>query len=136
MFWGFVGGVMAWLATSFIGQPIITFIAARSEAARVIALFGELDRYDGDPERDEFPDNIVLDRQKAMAAAGAQLIAFAHANQFLIPFLRKLKFRPQNAGNDLILLSQLKPAGDYNEEVRNRVMRTLRLGRRFGKSRV
>jgi hypothetical protein len=120
---------MAWFATTFIGQPISTFIAARSEAARVLALFEDLDRYDNDPERDEFPDNIVLDRQKALAAAGAQLIALAHANRFLIPFLHKRKLRPQNAGDDLILLSQLKPAGDYNEEVRNRIMRTLRLGR-------
>jgi hypothetical protein len=125
IFWGFVGGVMAWFATTFIGQPIITFFAARSEAARVLALFGQLDRYDNDPERDEFPDNIVLDRQKALAAAGAQLIAFAYTNQFLIRFLHKLKWsrpnltspirRAKNAGDDLILLSQLKPAGDYNE---------------------
>src|SRR5215831_15113771 len=34
VFWGFIGGSIAWFATNFIGQPILAFIAARSEAAR------------------------------------------------------------------------------------------------------
>ena len=126
---------MAWLATNFIGQPIVAFIAARSEAARTPAQFEYLDRFDPD-ESQEFPDNLIIDRQKSMAAAGAQLVAFAHANQFLVPFLRKLRLWPQHADNDLILLSQLKPAGVDNEDVRNRIMRYLRLGHRFGKHRI
>jgi hypothetical protein len=134
MFWGFMGGVLAWLATNFIGQPIVAFITARNEAARTMAQFEYLDRYD--PDREEFPDSVVTDRQKSMAAAGAQLVAFARANQFLIPFLRKLRFWPQNAGDHLILLSQMRPAGDANEHLRNQIMRALRLGRRFGKHRI
>jgi hypothetical protein len=135
MFWGFIGGVMAWLATNFIGQPIVAFLAARSEAARSMAQFEYLDR-DESGESEEFPDSIITDRQKSMAAAGAQLVAFAHANQFLVPVLRKLRLWPQHAGNDLILLSQLKPAGIDNEDVHNRIMRSLRLGHRFGKHRI
>jgi hypothetical protein len=134
VFWGFIGGVIAWFATTFLGQPIVAFIAARSEAARTMAQFEHLDRYD--PEREEFPDSIIMDRQKSMAAAGAQLVAFAHTNQLFIPLLRKLKLWPQNAGNNLILLSQLNPAGVDNEEVRKDIMRQLRLGSRFGKHRI
>jgi hypothetical protein len=94
---------------------------------------------DDDPERaerEEFPDGVITDRRKSMEAAGAQLVAFAHANQLLIPILRKLKFWPQHAGNDLILLSQMKPAGAENHTIRDRIMRQLRLGRRFGKHRI
>jgi hypothetical protein len=50
IFWGFIGGVIAWFATNFIGQPIVAFIAARSEAARTMAQFQYLD---DDPERAE-----------------------------------------------------------------------------------
>lgn len=131
--WGFIGGFIAWLFTNFIGQPIVAFIAARSEAARAMAEFEYLDHFDPD---EEFPDSVILDRQKSMAAAGAQLVAFAHANQFLVPLLRKLRLWPQHAGNDLILLSQLRPAGVDNEDIRNRIMRSLRLGRWFGKHRI
>jgi hypothetical protein len=132
VFWGFIGGIIAWFATNFVGQPIVAFITARSEAARTMAQFGYLEF---DPEN-ENPDSVIIDRQRSMAAAGAQLIAFALANQLFIPFLRKLKYWPQHAGNDLILLSQMRPAGAENQEIRDRIMRSLRLGRRFGKHRT
>ena len=135
VFLGFVGGVIAWFATNFIGQPLVAFIAARNEAARALAQYAELDgRFD--PERDEFSDDIVKERTRALSAAGAQLIALANAYQILIPVLRRLKFRPQYAGNDLIYLSQMEPNGTYNEEIRGRIMKALRLGRRFGSHRI
>jgi hypothetical protein len=84
VFWGFIGGVVAWLATNFIGQPIVAFIAARSEAARVMAQFDYVDFYREDDER-ELPDSVIMDRQKSMATAGSQLVAFAHATNFLCP---------------------------------------------------
>jgi hypothetical protein len=136
VFWGFIGGVIAWFATNFIGQPIVAFIAARSEAARTMAQFQYLDDDPERAEREGFPDGVITERQKSMATAGAQLVAFAQANQLFIPLLRKLKYWPQHAGNDLILLSQMTPAGVENQEVRHRIMRSLRLGRRFGKDRI
>jgi hypothetical protein len=136
VFWGFIGGVIAWFATNFIGQPIVAFIAARSEAARAIAQFEYLEDDPERAEREEFPDGVITERRKSMEAAGAQLVAFAHANQLFIPLLRKLKFWPQHAGNALILLSQLTPSGAQNQEIRDQIMRYLRLGRRFGKHRI
>jgi hypothetical protein len=105
-------------------------MAARNEAARILAQFEELDHYD--PERDEFPDNLVTDRSKSLATVGAQFVAFAHSNQVLLPVLHKLKFSPQAAGNALIHLSQMTPASVGNGDVRQQIMRQLRLGRRFG----
>jgi hypothetical protein len=133
--WGFVGGIIAWLATTFVGQPLVAFIGSRSEAARALAQFGYLDRYD--PERDDPPPEIATDRRKILAEAGARLVAFAHANQFVIPIFRKLKLFPQQAGDSLILLSQMKPYGSYdNEYINDQVMHQLRLGQRFGQYRV
>lgn len=105
-------------------------MAARNEAARILAQFEVFDRYD--PERDEFPDAIVADRSKSLATVGAQFVAFAHSNQVLLPILRRLKFFPKSAGNALIHLSQMRPAGVSNGDVRQEIMRQLRLGRRFG----
>ena len=127
---GFLGGTIGWLATNFVGQPFVAFLGARNEAARALAQFEYLDHYD--PERDNPPPESVEERRKLLAAAGAQLVAFAHSNQFLARILQKLKFWPQHAGDELILLSQLKPLGNYNEQTREDVMRHLRLGRRFG----
>lgn len=105
-------------------------MAARNEAARILAQFEALDRYD--PERDEFPDDLVADRSKSLATVGAQFVAFARSNQVLLPILRRLKFSPQAAGNALVLLSQMTPAGVGNSDIRQQIMRQLRLGRRFG----
>jgi hypothetical protein len=129
-FLGFLGGIVAWFAVNLVGQPLVNFLNARSEAARALAQFDYLDR--GDPTIDDPSPEITQERRKLLSSAGAQLVAFAHANQFLAVTLRKLKLWPQHAGNALILLSQLKPYGSNNEEIREQVMRQLRLGKRFG----
>ena len=129
--WGFLGGIIAWFATEFVGQPIKTFLAARSEAAKVLAQYEELDYYD--PERDPPAVELTNERAGALRAAGAALIAFAHSNQFLLSAFRRLRLSPQHAGSSLILLSQLKPNGINNEDQRDKIMRYLRLGRKFGK---
>jgi hypothetical protein len=127
--WGFIGGILAWFATNFLGQPIVAFIAARNDAARILAQFASLDHYD--PEIDKFPDNLVEERQKSLSIIGAQLIAFAHSNQFFVPILHRLHFFPQSAGNTLILLSQMKPTGVNNHDTRQQILQQLRLGRGF-----
>src|SRR2546423_7322205 len=104
-------------------------MAARSEAARALAQFEYLDRYN--LEADDEEREITAERRKSLADAGSRLVAFAHSNQFIVPILRKCKLFPQHAGNQLILLSQLSPFGDHNERVRRDTMRYLRLGRRF-----
>jgi hypothetical protein len=128
--WGFLGGIIAWFATEFVGQPIKTFLAARSEAAKVLAQYEDLDRYD--PERDPPDPELTNGRAGSLRAVGAALIAFAHSNQFLLPVFRRLHLSPQHAGSSLILLSQMKPNGVSNADERDEIMRYLRLGRKFG----
>jgi hypothetical protein len=109
---GFIGAILAWFVTNLVGQPLVSFLATRSEAARALAQFEHLDRYD--PTIDSPAREIVEERGKLLGAAGAQLIAFSHANQFLAVLFRKLKLWSQHAGSALILLSQLKPYGNDN----------------------
>jgi hypothetical protein len=131
--WGFVGGILAWFATEFVGQPIKTFVAARSEAARVLAQFADLDEYDPVGERGDVSPEAAAERSKALSAAGAALVAFSHSNQYLVPAFHWLHLRPRNAGDALILLSKLKPRSSYHNELQHEeVMRYLRLGKRFG----
>jgi len=130
--WGFIGGILAWFATEFIGQLIKTFFAARAEAARVLAQFQDLDYYDPGEEWPEVTADQAEERKKALSAAGATLIAFARSNQYVVRPFRRLGFRPENAGNALMLLSQLPPRGSNNEDQREAAERYLKLGYRFG----
>lgn len=76
--WGFLGGIGAWFVTSLIAQPLTAFLAARSGAAHALALYANYDYYD--PERDQPSADVVCDRARLLAEAGADLIAFDHAN--------------------------------------------------------
>lgn len=131
LLWGFLGGVIAWFATNFVAQPLNTFFNARSGAARALARYGDLDRYD--PEEEDPSSNVISDRRKVLADSGAELIAFAHSNQVLTKALQRARFFPQNAGDDLILLSDMKPHGARNDDVRQEIMQHLRVGRKFGR---
>jgi hypothetical protein len=88
---GFAGGIIAWFATEFIGQPIKTFLAARSDAAKALAQYEDCDRYD--PEREPAVDELVSERANLLRAVGAALVGFAHSNQVLLPVFRRLSLR-------------------------------------------
>jgi hypothetical protein len=131
---GFPGGIFAWLVTNFIAQPFISVWNARAEAARVLAMFEQFDI--SDPDRGEFPPDLVIDRRRALQAAGAQLAAFDLSYQMLVPLLRRFRIRPRDAGSSLMLLADMPDGGIGNDEVRNQIMRALRLGRKFGRVRI
>jgi hypothetical protein len=132
MFLGFLGGIIAWLATSLVGQPVLEFLAARNEAARALARYEGLDSYQ--PDEDESPCEDADARRKLLADAGSRLVAFGYANQPLSKILRRLRFHPQSAGGDLLLLSEMRPYGGQNDQVRQKAMRALRLGRLFSRN--
>jgi hypothetical protein len=126
---GFLGGFVAWLATTFVVSPITALLAARTEAAHALALSEHLDSYD--PERDMPSSDVAEERTRSLAAAGAKLIAFEQANQYARPILKRLRIFPQTAWNALILLSQMPPYGVRNEDQRDVIMGQLRLGRKI-----
>ena len=131
---GFFGGVFAWFVTSFVAKPLIDFSQARSVAAQYLTMFAEADVFD--PEKDEPEEDLIIERKKLLKEAGAQLVAFDLSNQFVAKLLRKLKFCPRQAGENLILLAEMKWAGGQNDQLRGQVMHYLRLGRKFGHTRI
>ena len=95
--WGFFGGISAWIVTNFIAQPLNTFLAARSGAARALARYADLDYYD--PEQDDPPPETIFAREKVLADSAAELIAFSHANQLLSNCLKIFRLFPQKVVN-------------------------------------
>ena len=45
LFFGFIGGLLAWLATLALGQPVYRFVNLRRETARLLMLY-EIDDHD------------------------------------------------------------------------------------------
>ena len=41
--YGLLGGILAWVATTFFGQPLVAFIRLRDECAKALAKFREND---------------------------------------------------------------------------------------------
>jgi hypothetical protein len=102
--------------------------------ARALASFENLDQYD--PEEPPVSAETISERRRALAAVGAQLVGLANSYQPHMRLLARLRQFPRGAGDNLILLSQLKPYGAYNQELRDTVMNQLRLGRPFGDTRI
>jgi hypothetical protein len=48
--WGLVGGIVAWVTTTLLGQPLYRFINLRANAAEVLARYERRDP--NDPGRD------------------------------------------------------------------------------------
>jgi hypothetical protein len=131
---GVFGGILSWLATAFVARPLMDFMKARDEAARVLARFRDADSYDP-IYGDEFPHAIAAARAQALMECGSKLGGFDLSNQFISRMLHKFGFFPNHAGDGLMLLSQMKPKGNPNDEVRNQIFVALRLGRRHGRQR-
>lgn len=137
--WGFLGGVFGWAITTFIAQPLAAVMAARSEAAQVLAQFEVCDCFNSLDEDGPTPpsDAMLSARAQAYANTGAKLAGFDLSYQ---PLARVLRFRfvnwrPKQAGDALLLLAQMRP-GNFGqiEFVRQNALRALRLGYRFGKT--
>jgi hypothetical protein len=133
--WGFVGGIFGWAVTTFVAQPLAALLAARSEAAEVLAQFEHCDDFRShDETRTLPPEDVIAARARAYENCGAKLSGFDLSYQPLARVLRWrfIRWYPRDAGSQLILLAQLKPGGLSIEDVRQNVFRALRLGHHFG----
>jgi hypothetical protein len=85
---GFVGGIVAWIVTTILGQPLQRFLQLRQEAAAAVAQFEDR-AWIGNPEAKP-PSNEWLDkRREAYDKAGTSLLAFANTNLFVTRALRQ-----------------------------------------------
>jgi hypothetical protein len=120
--YGLLGGIIAWIATTIIGQPLYKFISLRSQTAKVLA------RYDDDGSN--LSTIYDANRRTEYADCGADLIAFAATNVSAIWILRKLpkgwRCFPKSAGTNLALSANLQP-GYEAEQVRTKIVSALKL---------
>jgi len=119
LFSGFIGGFVAWIVTTSLGQPLQRFIQLRQEAAFVIAQHDNRAWIDN-PEANP-PENDWLDkRREAYDKTGTALIAFADSNLFITRMLRLKCFGPYRcyirlAGDNLRTLGAAYPGTQANE---------------------
>jgi hypothetical protein len=127
---GFLGGMISWLATTFLASPVAELLKLRTEAGTVLAKFEDFDRFD--PEKDEPDQQFKIARAEALQSCGSRLVGFALSNQCTSRIARRLKFRLADAGNELIILSGLRAYGEENEMMRQRIYQSLKLGSKVG----
>src|SRR5271168_2640355 len=79
---GFLGGILGWVVTTFVAQPLIAFLSARNEAAQVLSQFDVSDSYArGADDQTEPSSDIIAKRRDAYSSCGAKLISFDISNQ-------------------------------------------------------
>jgi hypothetical protein len=124
-FVGFIGGFVAWIATTAVGQPLLRFFQLRSRAAFILA------RYDGLPwiensEAEPAEKGWLEKRKEAFDEIGSELIAFADTNSIVAQTLAKSRYFALRAGNDLRLLGAVYPGTNSWTDIRKRVRSALR----------
>lgn len=120
--WGLLGGFIASLATTIVGQPLYLFISLRSETASAMARYERFHTLIGLPNQKWFAD-----RRVAYESCGSRLVSLAATNVTVTKILNKWGFDLQSAGDDLLILSQTGHGQADACVVRDRVVAALRL---------
>lgn len=144
---GLIGGLVAWVGTTIIGQPIYKFISLRAEAARALAQYDPDEQlHYGNPVLMLADDGIVgrdgaaeaaaaiaakdrvCDRRRDYEICGAHLIAFAASNALVTRMLQRgFRCYPKSAGEALLLLSRCQSGTPASVLARGNVISGLRL---------
>lgn len=127
---GLFGGVIAWIVTDFILRPVKEFWALRAKAANVLARYEE--RVDYEIPSQNYDPRWVTYRQQEYVDCGNLLIAYEASNQIASRILRRLpnKWRcsPKSAGENFLILANLRPAEYQSYRTRNIIVAALKLG--------
>ena len=101
---GVAGGIVAWIATMLVGQPLYAFSAMRSEVAKLLHLkfLGPLNIQSILAEGRDL-------EQSTLADCGARLMAFASTQPIARWIVESLGFDPRQAGTNLIKLAGESP---------------------------
>jgi hypothetical protein len=105
MFFGLLGGVVAWLGTMVIGHPFYSLLNLRSETARLLQLYDP-------PTKDDrgILASWLTEREAAYRTCAAQLFAFA-ASQSVVTWIvgKVFQWQPRRAAEQLWELAPLGP---------------------------
>jgi hypothetical protein len=112
VFSGFLGGVVAWIVTTILGQPLQRFLQLRQEAVAAVTLF-EQRVWIGNPEaKPPTADWLEKRREAYDDKAGTALLTFANTNLFITRTLRQLgryRCNVRSAGENLRTLAKAYP---------------------------
>jgi hypothetical protein len=131
LFAGFIGGFVAWIVTTSLGQPLQRFIQIRQEAAFVIAEFDDR-AWIGNPDAVPPDNNWLNKRREAYDKEGTALIAFADSNLFVTRLLRlkilgRYRCYIRSAGHSLRTLGAAYPGTQANDQLRQSVLSGLKI---------
>lgn len=130
---GFVGGVIAWIVTATVGQPLQHFLQLRHDAAFALAQFDE-SAWSGNPDAEPPTSDWLIRRTSSFDATGSALLAFAASNILVARALRwrawgRFRCYPQSAGGSLRMLAEARPGTQTSEQLRRQVLSSLKLAR-------
>ena len=128
---GFIGGVLAWIATTVIGQPMQRFFQLRQQAALVLAKFDDRP-WIGNPEAKPPDEDWRKERSEAFDKVGSELVAFADANAFIARALHhnilgRNRFYVRSAGENLRTLGKAYPGTQAWDQLRRETQRGLKI---------
>jgi hypothetical protein len=132
---GFIGGIIAWIAATFIGEPLAEFLRLRRKAADVLAEFEEAP-WSRNPEAKPRTAYWLEDRRKAFDGAGTALIGFSLSHPAVVRFLalcrlpNERRLWPKIAGDTLRSLAQAYPGKQAADHLKAQIYRDLNLSDR------
>jgi hypothetical protein len=133
LFFGFIGGIVAWIVTTVLGGPIRRVVQLRQEAALILAKYDDLP-WIGNPEAKPPENDWLAERREAYDKIGSELIAFADANSFIARqfhhrALGRYRLYIRNSGNSLRALGATYPGTDSWDQIHRNAMSALRIAR-------
>jgi hypothetical protein len=131
LFTGFMGGIVAWIFTTILGQPLQRLIHLRQQAALVLAQYDDLP-WIGNPEAKPPEDAWIKERREAYDKIGSELVAFADANSFITRqlyrrFPRRYRIYVRNAGDELRTLGATRPGTESWAQTRKSAKSALKI---------
>jgi hypothetical protein len=128
---GFVGGFIAWIVTTVIGEPLRRFFQLRTKAALILAQYDDLPWIENPEAKPPAPE-WLLKRSEAYDQIGAELIAFADANTFIARCLLhrslgKYRCSIRGAGTNLRTLGETYPGTPAWDQIRRQAQRALKI---------
>ena len=121
--YGLLGGMVAWIATAILSQPLYRFLGLRNETAQLLAQYEHPDVTRGGNMNTDW----MATRTKLYQECGANLIAFSAGNRPLGILLEFCRFRPSAAGQDFITLASLSPGANARGFLKQQIASALRL---------
>jgi hypothetical protein len=127
---GFIGGFIAWIVTTAVGQPMQRFIQLRQQVALVMAQYDQR-TWIGNPEAKPPDENWLKERREAYDKAASELLAFADSNAFVTKALRwkrlgRYRFYVRSAGLNLRTLAEAYPGTQSWDQLRRNVLSSLK----------